>query len=106
MPRECQEDTDPPQQRPSALRRLAGDVAVLGSDGISDAVPGPGVEGWPMPLHQCCLVAMGIHLLDNLRFDLLGAACAERERWEFLLTIAPLPVAGGTGSPVNPIAVF
>jgi kynurenine formamidase len=82
------------------------DVAVLGSDGISDAVPGPGVVGWPMPLHQCCLVAMGIHLLDNLRLDELAKACAERERWEFMLTIAPLPVARGTGSPVNPIATF
>lgn len=82
------------------------DVAVLGSDGISDAIPGPGVVGWPMPLHQCCLVAMGVHLLDNLRLDDLASACAERERWEFLLTIAPLPVARGTGSPVNPIAIF
>ncbi|MFP6625063.1 MAG: cyclase family protein [Myxococcota bacterium] len=81
-------------------------IAVLGSDGISDAIPGPGVEGWPMPLHQCCLVAMGVHLLDNLRLDRLAAACIERERWEFLLTIAPLRVEGGTGSPVNPIAVF
>ena len=106
------------QGRWSALDGMAGlhascvpwlherDVAVLGSDGVSDAIPGPGVIGWPMPLHQCCLVAMGVHLLDNLRLDELAAACAERERWEFLLTIAPLPVAGGTGSPVNPIAVF
>jgi kynurenine formamidase len=81
-------------------------VAVLGSDGISDAIPGPGVVGWPMPLHQCCLVAMGVHLLDNLRLDRLATACAERERWEFFLSIAPLRVVGGTGSPVNPIAVF
>ncbi|MCY4660629.1 MAG: hypothetical protein OXF93_12570 [Acidobacteria bacterium] len=27
-------------------------------------------------------------------------------RWDFLLVIAPLRVPGGTGSPVNPIAVF
>lgn len=81
-------------------------VAVLGSDGISDTIPGPGVVGWPMPLHQCCLVAMGVHLLDNLRLDRLSAACAERQRWEFFLGIAPLRVVGGTGSPVNPIAVF
>ena len=25
---------------------------------------------------------------------------------EFLLTVAPLPIRGGTGSPVNPIATF
>ena len=27
-------------------------------------------------------------------------------RWEFLVTIAPLPIPNGTGSPVNPIAMF
>ena len=31
---------------------------------------------------------------------------AARKRWEFLLTAAPLPVRNGTGSPMNPIAVF
>ena len=28
------------------------------------------------------------------------------ERWEFLLTIAPLRLRSVTGSPVNPIALF
>jgi hypothetical protein len=49
---------------------------------------------------------MGVHLLDNLALAELTAACAERQRWEFLFTVAPLRVAGGTGSPVNPIAVL
>ena len=30
----------------------------------------------------------------------------EHGRWEFLFVVAPLRVVGGTGSPVNPIAVF
>jgi kynurenine formamidase len=81
-------------------------IAVLGSDGISDALPGLGVPEWPVPLHQCCLVAMGVHLLDNLDLSRLAAACAERERWEFLFAVAPLRVRGGTGSPVNPIAIL
>ena len=33
-------------------------------------------------------------------------AAAARNRWEFLLTAAPLPIRGGTGSPANPIATF
>ena len=81
-------------------------IAVLGSDGVSDALPGGVTPGWPIPIHQCCLVGMGVHLLDNLALAELASACAERKRWEFLLTAAPLRVAGGTGSPVNPIAVF
>ena len=81
-------------------------VAVLGSDGVSDPLPGPRLEGWAMPVHQCALVAMGVHLLDNLRLDRLAEACARHGRWAFQLTVAPLRIDRGTGSPVNPIATL
>ena len=82
------------------------DIAVLGSDGISDPLPGGGIERWPIPVHQCTLVAMGVHLLDNLMLGRLREACAREKRWEFLFTVAPLRVERATGSPVNPIAVL
>ena len=50
--------------------------------------------------------AYGLALLDNALLQPLAEACAEEGRYEFMLTIAPLKVAGGTGSPVNPIALF
>jgi Putative cyclase len=81
------------------------DVAMLGSDGVSDVTPS-GVDGVGLPIHQVSIVAMGLHLLDNLDLDQLARACAEEGRWEFLLTVAPLVLSGGTASPVNPIAVF
>jgi len=81
-------------------------VAVLGGDGVSDALSFDGVEGWPMPIHQCTLAAMGVHLLDNLRLDALAEACARHGRWAFQFTVAPLRVDKATGSPVNPIAVL
>jgi len=81
-------------------------VAVLGCDGVSDSLPGLGIEGWILPVHQCGLVAMGLHLLDNLRLDRLADACVRHGRWAFQLTIAPLRVERGTGSPVNPIAAL
>lgn len=81
-------------------------VAVLGCDGVSDVVPGVPIEGWGMPIHQCTLVAMGVHLLDNLKLDELGAACAEHRQYDFQFTVAPLRVERGTGSPCNPIAVL
>jgi len=28
------------------------------------------------------------------------------KRWEFMLIINPVPVTGGTGSPMNTLAVF
>jgi kynurenine formamidase len=83
----------------------ARQVAALGGDGVSDVLPSR-VDGVTMPIHTVALVAMGLHLLDNLDFETLAAACAEEGRWSFLLTIAPLVLHRGTASPVNPIAVF
>jgi len=81
------------------------DPSVLGSDGVSDPLPS-NQHTWPMPVHQCLLVGMGVHLLDNLRLDLLAAACAAADRHEFLFVVAPLQIPQGTGSPANPIAVL
>jgi kynurenine formamidase len=80
-------------------------VAALGSDGVSDVLPS-GVEGMMLPVHTVAIVAMGLHLLDNLSLDALAAACVEERRWEFMLTVAPLVLKRGTASPVNPIALF
>ena len=81
------------------------DVAVIGSDGVSDVMPS-GVEGLLNPLHELVLVGLGMPILDNLDLDSLSAAAVERNRWEFLFVGAPLRVVGGTGSPLNPLAVF
>ncbi|MEA2622920.1 MAG: hypothetical protein QOH61_1830 [Chloroflexota bacterium] len=101
----------------SPTRRLAGldarclpwlhrhDVALLGSDGVSDAIPSP-VEGEPEPIHDLAIVTLGLPLLDNLDLERLAVACRDLGRWEFLLVVAPLIVANGTGSPANPIALF
>jgi kynurenine formamidase len=81
------------------------EVAMLGSDGVSDVLPSR-VEGVTMPIHTVAIVAMGLHLLDNLDLEDLARSCAEESRWEFLLTVAPLVLRRGTASPVNPIALF
>jgi kynurenine formamidase len=82
------------------------EIAVLGGDGISDPVPGLGIARWPFPVHQIGITAIGLHLVDNLALGPLAAACAERGRYEFLFTMSPLRIAGGTGCPVNPTAVL
>ena len=80
-------------------------VAALGSDGNSDTAPST-TEGIGFPMHVLAINAMGIHLLDYLQFEGLSRHCEEHGRWEFLLVVAPLRIRGGTGSPVNPIAMF
>jgi hypothetical protein len=49
---------------------------------------------------------MGLHLLDQANLEDLAEECVRRQRWEFYFTVAPLTVPGGTGSPVNPLAIF
>jgi len=81
------------------------EIAALGSDGVSDVLPSR-VDAVPMPIHTVAIVAMGLHLLDNLDLDELAVACAAARRWSFLLVVAPLVLDRGTASPVNPIAVL
>ncbi len=80
-------------------------VAALGCDGVSDVIPSQ-VEGVGMPIHTVAIVAIGLHLIDNLDLESLAQACAEEGRWEFLIAMAPLVLFRGTASPVNPIATF
>jgi kynurenine formamidase len=78
------------------------DVAVLSWD-LMDARPNE--YGIPWTVHGA-IFAYGIALVDNSLLQPLAEVCAEEARYEFMLTLAPLPVVGGTGSPVNPIALF
>src|SRR5882672_10948139 len=78
------------------------DIAILGSDHPQYVSPSP-LRG---AIHDFALLYLGVHLFNNCDLEALGDAAAQRRRWDFLLTAAPLPIRGGTGSPANPIAPF
>jgi len=59
----------------------------------------------PWSVHGA-IFAYGVGLVDNALLEPLAAACAEEARYEFMLMVLPLVVAGGTGSPANPVALF
>ena len=80
-------------------------VAVAGSDACLDVLPS-GVPDVVQPVHQLLLIAVGTPIFDNLDVEALAAEAAKRNRWTFLVTAAPTPVPGGTGSPLNPTAIF
>lgn len=82
------------------------EIAALGSDGISDPMPGLGIEGWPFPVHQIGITGMGLHLIDNMDLAPVTALCRELGRYEFVLSAAPIRIPKATGCPINPIAVF
>jgi kynurenine formamidase len=83
----------------------ARDVSFLGSDAAADVAPSQ-VEGVGLPVHILTIVAMGVDLFDNQNLEDLAETAAELNRWEFMLVAAPLPVEGGTGSPLNALAMF
>jgi kynurenine formamidase len=81
------------------------DIALLGWETPGYA-PQPAGDLNRIALHNFLLTILGVHLIDRADFDRLAEAAAARNRWEFMLTVAPLPIPNGTGSPVNPIAMF
>ena len=80
-------------------------VAIVGSDVGEDVTPSQ-VEGVALPVHTLLITGMGINLLDNHDLEAVAEAASRLNRWEFMVTIAPVPVTGGTGFPVNTIAIF
>ena len=96
-------ETARPGLHASCLRFVRdSDISILGWD-MMDASPNE--YDLPWSVHGV-IFAYGVALLDNALLEPLADACAEEGRHEFMLTINPLNVVGGTGSPVNPIAVF
>jgi kynurenine formamidase len=81
------------------------EVSMIGTDVVADVEPHH-YEGFGMPIHTVGIWAIGLWLIDNVQLDDLAVRCAELGTWEFLFVVAPLILTKGTGSPVNPIALF
>ncbi len=84
---------------------------ILGRSGGNGDGEGGGQEPltvtrFPLAFHQLALAAMGLVLLDHARVEPLAEICRDLGRYEFLFVVAPLALPGGTGSPVNPLAIF
>jgi kynurenine formamidase len=81
------------------------EVAAIGADVPQEIIPS-GYAGFTLPVHAVGIVAMGLWLIDNCQLEDLARACTTYDRSHFLFTVAPLRLDGGTGSPVNPLALF
>jgi kynurenine formamidase len=80
-------------------------VSFLGSDDAQDVVPSL-VDGINLPVHTLAITALGVDILDNQDLEAVAETAARLNRWEFLLSVAPVPVTGGTGFPANALAIF
>ena len=104
------------RRAPDALRQssaagasgatLSSGVSFIAGDGPNDVVPTGLPASVPNPLHRLALVAMGVNIFDNLDFERAVEQARRLNRFEFLFTAAPLRIEKGTGSPLNPLAIF
>jgi kynurenine formamidase len=88
----------------SACRYLADRKVILTGGDISanEAQPVGEEEGYSVPCHSELQTRRGIWNIENLDFTPL----LREKAYEFLFVWAPLKIAGGTGSPGNPVALW
>ncbi|MSP02044.1 MAG: cyclase family protein [Acetobacteraceae bacterium] len=94
-------DTEPGIELAAALWLAEREVAVVGADNFAVEVL-PFAAGTVFPVHQRLIRDFGIPLLEGLVLKLL----AETGRYTFMFAASPLPVLGGTGSPISPMAIL
>jgi kynurenine formamidase len=58
------------------------------------------------PVHLAVLNWIGVSIIENLDLEQVTETARRLKRYDFMLTFAPLPVEGGSGSPLNPLAIF
>jgi kynurenine formamidase len=62
-------------------------------------------NGVAQPLHCALMRNLGVTLTEIADLEELAADCADDGRYDFFYAAAPLKVAQGSGSPVNPLAI-
>jgi kynurenine formamidase len=63
------------------------------------------IPGVVAPLHMLAIRDLGVHLGELWYLEELADACAADGAYDFLLAAQALPIVGGCGSPVNPVAL-
>ena len=83
------------------------DVAGAFVDSYTYEVMPPESGNWDdlLCVHMVQLRDMGLLQGQNWNFEQLAVACAEDQRYDFLLVATPEPIVGATSAPVSPVAV-
>jgi len=91
---------------PDHISDLGARILGRQTNGPSQGREAPSSERFPLPFHQIAIPAMGLVLLDHAAVEELASVCCNLGRYEFLFVASPLPIQNGSGSPVNPLAIF
>jgi kynurenine formamidase len=81
------------------------EIVSLSTDTIANEVTYDPSTGILLPLHAALMRNLGVLFSEILWLEDLASDCAEDGQFSFLYAGAPLNIVGGTGAPVNPIAV-
>jgi kynurenine formamidase len=101
MVRDVDFNVEPGIDVEAALWLAESGAAMVGADNFAiETLPFP--QGTVFPVHQRLIRDYGVPLLEGMVLQSL----AEAGNASFLFIVAPLPVTGGTGSPVAPVAVL
>lgn len=88
----------------SGLAAIAADNLAVERSSTLGIDPRLGHRGAQLPLHEHCLVKLGIHLGELWYLTELAEWLRANGRSRFFLTAPPLRMPGAAGSPVTPVA--
>jgi kynurenine formamidase len=81
------------------------EIPNLVTDTIANEVTFDPNNGVALVLHNALMRNLGVTLTEIADLEQLAADCAEDGQYAFLYVAAPLKVAKGSGSPVNPVVI-
>lgn len=81
------------------------EIANLATDTIGNEIRIDPRTGVRLLIHASLMRNLGLVFTEICDLRALRADCVQDNQWDFLYVAAPLKVVGGTGSPVNPIAI-
>jgi kynurenine formamidase len=81
------------------------EIPNLVTDTIANEVTMDPASGVALPLHNALMRNLGVTFTEIASLDKLAEDCAKDLQYTFLYVAAPLKIVGGTGAPVNPVAI-
>lgn len=84
------------------------EIVIIGADNIAveeTISTAPEEKGSWIALHKYVMRNLGIYLQEIYWLEDLAGDCAKDGVYEFFYVASPLKIVGGTGSPINPIAI-
>ncbi len=81
------------------------EIPNLVTDTMANEVTVDPESGVVLPLHIALMRNLGVAFTEIASLEKLAQDCADDGQWTFFYVAAPLKVVGGTGAPVNPLAI-